>query len=199
MPFFPTLTTIIAIDSIRAPVLPKHSQQLLLWYEHWTNLLQNPCILAGILKINLFFVSSETLISNNENVVTDQNSSVLPLSNVLATEKYFCPCTKWFFNYFRIKWRTSWGARIVIYQHRYGKHRKCNANKCILVAKMLFRGDRSKGALKKLRRVLQLHLKLEQHSTSEIKVEYISHCGHKYWQRVQHRIQGTGLFWFHIK
>lgn len=67
MPFLLTLMTIIDVDWIRAP----STLALLLWYEHLTKLLQNHYFLAGILKTNLFFLSSETLISNNENVVSD--------------------------------------------------------------------------------------------------------------------------------
>lgn len=84
-------------------------------------------------------------------------------------------------------------------QHRYSKHRKCSAKNCVVVAKILFRRDRNKGSIKKLGRPLQLYLKTKQYSTSEIRIEYISHCDHKYRQKVQHRIQGICLSWFNVK
>lgn len=146
MPFFTTLVIIIAVNWIRAPILSEHTQQLLLWYEHWTKLLQNHCILAGILKMNLFFLSCVTLILNNENVLSDwpEYQCAISWQYIWGTEKYFCLCVKCFFNYFWIRWVTFVPEGLIC-QHGYGWQRKCHANNCIMLAKILLRRNRSKG------------------------------------------------------
>lgn len=144
MPFFTTLVTITAVDWIRAPILSKHSQQLLLWYEHWTKLLQNHCILARIRKINLFFLSCVTLILNNENVPSDWPAYQYAISWQHMRDRKIFLFIEWFFNYFWISWVTFLPASL-IYQQRYGWQWKCNVNNCVMLTKILFREDKRKG------------------------------------------------------